>query len=275
MMPPMTARFRAPGYDLAATLDCGQFFRAAPLADGSWRVVTHGRILRAWTEADDLVVEGWDPASARRFFGVDAGPLPPSGDPAVDSAREISPGLHLLRQDPWECTAAFIASQVSNIPRISRNLADISEAFGRTIRPGEPRAFPRPAELGTEADLRAIGLGFRARYLAVAAARGEEYYARLDGLPLDDVRAALLALPGVAEKVADCIALFGCGCGEAFPIDTWIRRAVHARFRRGSDDELRRWARGRFGERAGLVQQHLFVWARANLRTTGAAAGPA
>ena len=42
-------------------------------------------------------------------------------------------GLRLLRQDPWECLVSFVCSSVSNIPRISRTLQAVAEAYGEPV----------------------------------------------------------------------------------------------------------------------------------------------
>lgn len=259
----MTLRLHAPGIDLALTLESGQFFRARALGGGWWRIPTHGRCLEASQDGDTLVVEGAEANFARAFFALDEEPAGPPRDPRVRPALDAARGLRILRQEPWECIAAFITSQVSNIPRISRNVEDMAEAFGRALGPGLPRAFPRPEELGTEADLRALGLGFRARYLVAAAAWAREVGTeRVAGLATDELLGALQRIPGIAAKVADCIALFAYGRREVFPVDTWIRQAVTALAGRMTDARARQWGRERFGANAGFVQQALFVWAR-------------
>ena len=40
----------------------------------------------------------------------------------------------------------------------------------------------------------------------------------------------LMTVYGVGEKVAACVALFGFGNLEAFPIDVWMKRAIDEYF---------------------------------------------
>ena len=35
-----------------------------------------------------------------------------------------------------------------------------------------------------------------------------------------------MTIKGVGEKVADCVCLFSLGFFEAFPVDTWIKKAM-------------------------------------------------
>src|SRR5207244_924058 len=94
--------------------------------------------------------------------------------------------------------------------------------------------------------------------------------------------AALLELPGIGRKVADCILLFALDKWEAFPVDVWIRRAMcrlYARpLRSGvppaaegaamSDREYRAlagFAWRRWGAVAGWAQEYLYCAARTGL----------
>jgi N-glycosylase/DNA lyase len=110
--------------------------------------------------------------------------------------------------------------------------------------------------------LRSTGLGFRAPYLARSARRVAApgfSWSALRALPYEEARAALVELPGVGPKIADCTLLFGLGRLEAYPVDRWIRRATLelAARRRAKDEELSRGA-ARFGPGRGYLQQIIF-----------------
>ncbi len=82
-------------------------------------------------------------------------------------------GMRLLRQEPWECLVEFICSATSNIPRIANNMESMANAYGTpvTLRGETRNTFPSPQQLADagEMALRKLALGFRAKYLAVAA----------------------------------------------------------------------------------------------------------
>ena len=66
----------------------------------------------------------------------------------------------------------------------------------------------------TEADLRNCKMGYRAKYLlgrAQMIAGGEIVLGALQHLPYSEAQTALLQLPGIGPKVADCILLFAYG----------------------------------------------------------------
>jgi hypothetical protein len=126
-------------------------------------------------------------------------------------------GLRLVRQEPWECLASFICSSTKQIVQIEQIVGLLSQKFGPPLPlpPGiqSAGAFPTVERLAaaSEAELRACKLGFRAPYLSGTArklAAGEVDLSRLGGRPLEEAREALLTLPGVGAKIADCVLLF-------------------------------------------------------------------
>lgn len=179
------------------------------------------------------------------------------------------PGLRVLRQEPWECLIAFICSANSNIPRIAQTMEKLASHYGNSIQmEGEVRhAFPTPQQLAAagEAELRKLGLGFRAPYVAKAAlrvAQGELDLESLIKLPYAEAKARLIECAGIGPKVSDCIAVFSLEKLEAFPIDVWVRRALGEWYFPGQkvppDRILLEWAHQHFGRYAGYAQQYLF-----------------
>ena len=211
---------------------------------GGHRVGTRGRSL-----ALEVRGEALDEPALARYFRLDE-------DPAVHltHAEELRSlpgfeallGLRLLRQDPWETLASFICSAAANIRKITSCVEGMADAWGDPIEGSSRRAFPHAEAIARvrEADLRALGLGFRAPYLrdtARAIVRGRDWsWDRLRHEPIDRARERLASLPGVGPKIADCVLLFGLDRLEAYPVDRWIRRAtleLSAR-RRANDAEL-------------------------------------
>jgi hypothetical protein len=92
-------------------------------------------------------------------------------------------------------------------------------------------AFPTLQQLAaaTEDELRALGFGYRARFIVGAVedllARpggGEAWLRGLRCLPAAEAAAALEELPGVGPKVAACVALFSLDKHDAIPVDTHV-----------------------------------------------------
>ena len=204
-------------------------------------------------------------------------------DERISAAVDRYHGLRIARQDPWECLVTFICSANSNIPRIATNVRDMAITFGRTLDLGveEHHAFPTPdavADAG-ETALRALGLGFRAKYVASAAkivASGDVDLFALREASYDEALETLVALPGVGDKVANCVMLFSLDKLDAFPVDVWIHRALVDWYPdEGANGKplpraaMRSWAQERFKPYAGYANQYLFHDRRLQGRKSG------
>lgn len=269
-------RLNVEPFDLQQTLDGGQAFRWYEAGDGVFqgvlgsRVVTIGRdgttvsadrtkgidfeALRR--EVEDYLVTTADVARLRTLL---------SGEPGFGRDIVELPLIRVMRQEPWECLVSFICSQNSNIPRIKQMVAAVARS-GRRIGP-EDWAFelPRPdvvADAG-EARLREVGLGYRAKHLALTAEMlaNSSDVGELRHASYHDAKEALMELPGVGPKVADCVLAYSLDKGEAFPVDVHVRRAAIRLYDLDEDiknDAVGEWARDRFGEYAAWAQLYMF-----------------
>ena len=190
--------------------------------------------------------------------------------PQARRAIELFPGLRVLNQPAWEALISFILSANNNVGRIRGLVAALSERYGEACDTeyGTLYSFPTPERLASasEAELRGLKVGYRAPFLIETARRVCEGFPldALCGLPYAEAHKALTTLPGVGDKVADCVLLFGCGHTSAFPVDVWVERLLCSWFEteRRSRAAMCREARERLGEHAGLMQQFLFHAAR-------------
>jgi N-glycosylase/DNA lyase len=114
------------------------------------------------------------------------------------------------------------------------------------------------------------GLGFRGRSMAAAAAivcanGGAHWVRSLRQASYGDAKAQLVTMPGVGEKIADCVCLFSLDKDDAVPIDVHMARVARTLFEDMPAsltpksyavvaDEYRR----RFGTKAGWAQQYLY-----------------
>lgn len=291
-------------YDLAATLNSGQAFRWEE-RDGWWEGVIGRRWVRLKTETHPPGGEGTGEGNSIRsprpcvLFAETATPVSdwrwltgylrweedlaavlagfPADAPMCEAVAACR-GLRLLRQEPWECLASFILSSTKQIRQIRQIVARLCEQFGEQLAVpkghGPVYSFPSAGRIAAaaEAELRACKMGFRAPNLRAAAGMVAAGAVDLDGLsarPLDEARAALMTLPGVGRKIADCVLLFGCGFPGAFPVDVWVMKALRRLYfpgRRVSLERLRQFAGGHFGPQAGYAQQYLFHYARVHVK---------
>lgn len=182
-------------------------------------------------------------------------------DAYLTRAAEAANGMTILHQPTWEAMASFLISQNNNIPRIKAIVAKLCQRWGHlvtTLDGDNYYTFPEPGLLCDVADLEGLGLGYRDKYLAAlaqAVTAGPLHLPTLEGMDYTRAKAALKAVPGVGEKVANCMLLYGLGHLEAFPVDTWIRRVLDREFPDGFPME-------RYDGFGGLVQQLIFYYER-------------
>ena len=270
-------------FDLAESLESGQAHRWRRLHDGWYSGVLGDRLLHLrqipdgveYRVAGNPVGSGGDDTDTllRAYFrlddDIDAIYREICRDRRVAAMVQRYPGLRILRQEPWECTVAFICSATSNIPRIHQNMEAMADRLGEPLElAGEVRhTFPSAERLASAGEtlLRELGLGFRAPYVAAAARRvcdGELDLDALIRLPYPETKARLMDCYGIGAKIADCIAVFSLEKLEAFPVDVWVRRALAEWYfpmqKKPPDRVMVQWAQEHFGRYAGYSQQYLF-----------------
>ena len=193
--------------------------------------------------------------------------------PLLRRAFDAYRGMRLVRDPPFESLISFICSAQMRVGRIHGMQQALRESFGQPVEfDGRTyHAYPTPETLAnaTEADLRELGLGYRAPYVQRSAelvASGELDPADAVGRPYEEAREFLTGFVGVGQKVADCVLLFSLGYLEAVPLDTWIRTTIEEYYpdcERGSYEETSRAIRETFGgEYAGYAQTYVFHYLR-------------
>lgn len=250
------------------TFTCGQCFRWQPQPDGSFLGVVRGKAARVWEQDGALCVTGtradfdslW-----RAYFDCDTDYAAICSSFAVDdftaSAAQFGAGIRILQQEPWEALCTFILSQCNNIPRITGIVQRLCEQWGNPFcfEGKTVYAFPAPEVLAplTPEAFAPLRAGYRAPYLIAAAQAvqaGTLCFDSLRALPADDARREIMRLRGVGRKVADCFLLFGLHKLDAFPVDTWMKKA--AAYYGG---DMKRFIDSPY---AGVYQQYFFYYVR-------------
>jgi N-glycosylase/DNA lyase len=256
-------------FDLQQTFDCGQCFRWNPAGDDAYIGVARGRAARIRRDGESVFITGttedfvsvWqdyfdlgrDYASIRQHVSV---------DDYMTAAAAFGAGIRILQQDPWEALCSFILSQCNNIPRIKKITEQLCRMYGEPIsfENSVYYSFPAPERIAllSPEDLAPCRCGYRAESVLGAARAVSDGSLDLEqlaqGTP-EDALASLKKLRGIGDKVASCVILFGLHMLDAFPIDTWIRKAIDAQYGKGFDPYV-------FSPYAGIAQQYMFYYAR-------------
>lgn len=258
-------------FDLQKIAQSGQCFRLNAGKEG-YTLLAHGHVLRLRNTPDGCEAD-CSQAEYEAFWNGyfdlerDYSEIRRAADPKdsfLQRALSYGWGIRILWQDPWEMLVSFIISQRKNIPAIKACVETLCTRYGEPIESQGQRfhAFPSAERLAAleERCFLECSLGYRAKYVRAAAqmvASGTLNLGEIGLLPDDALMNALLGVPGVGEKVANCVMLFGYQRLSRFPRDVWINRIVEQEY--GGE-----FPAMRYPDTAGVLQQYLFYYARSS-----------
>jgi len=268
-------------FNIQQIAESGQCFRMDPIAEGRYAVVAFGRYLEIQQlEEEKLLLSCGEKEFHdlwKHYFDLefDYGPLvarlSEGADAFLREAVLFGQGLRILRQEPFEALISFLISQNKNIPAIKRSVqllcqqyGELSEWASASGRRVSYFTFPTPEVLAAAdpEDLRRTGVGYRDVFIIKTAqliADGTVDLEASKHLPGPEAIARLKSLPGVGDKVANCVSLFGLHHLDGCPVDVWIARAMDEVYSGCFD-----WTQ--YTGYCGVVQQYLFYYMRSNYR---------
>ncbi|MEG2037518.1 MAG: DNA glycosylase [Ruthenibacterium sp.] len=257
-------------FDIEKIADSGQCFRLTQATPGRFVLIAHGRVLFVEDAPKGAVLHCCEEdyqAIWRNYFDMDCNykgfrAAVPKEDAFLTNAVRHGCGIRILQQDPWEMLVTFIISQRKNIPAIKRAVELLCEKAGERLLIGEQTYFAFPCAARVAAmppeTLAACALGYRTAYLRAAAQRVASGALDLEGLKQADDSAllnALMSVPGVGPKIANCVMLFGYHRLSGFPRDVWINRVIEQEYH--GEFPLARYAGFE-----GVMQQYMFFYGR-------------
>ena len=266
--------------------DCGQCFRWNLEEDGSYTGIFGNNVLNVNKKQKEIIVSGICDGNIKeictQYFDLDRDyekikKTLSKIDNNLKQSSEYGSGIRILNQDLWEMIISFIISANNNIPRIKGIIERMSKKYGKEIEFNGKKyyTFPTKEELSkaTISDLRALGMGFRDKYIYKTTQKINSKEVDLEKIKdmnnTKEIREELLKLPGVGPKVADCILLFSTlNRYDVFPIDVWVRRVMNELYIHNKDEkkvskrEIEKIAIDKFGPLQGFAQQYLFYWKR-------------
>ena len=270
--------------------ECGQCFRWNVQKNGSYTGVFRNNVINVKQENDTIIFSGVCDGNieeiCKEYFDLetDYSEIKSKLASIDDNLKQgicYGEGIRILKQDLWETIISFIISANNNIPRIKKIIERISEKYGNKLElEGDIYySFPTVEQLSkaTVQDLRELGLGFRDKRVYETTRLVLNKQIDLEYLEsITDsncLREELNKLPGVGDKVADCIMLFAMKRFEVFPIDVWVRRVMNDLYIKSDDEskvnkkDIRNLAESKYGNLAGIAQQYLFYWKREEDKT--------
>jgi N-glycosylase/DNA lyase len=191
-------------------------------------------------------------------------------------------GLRILEQDPFQCLISFIVSSNSNIQKIKSSLEKISKKFGDRVEfeNQEFFLFPKSEKLAKASinEIKSCGVGYRAKFIKDASITiflKKIDFEHLKKSNYQNAKKEICKIPGVGNKVADCVLLFSLNKLESFPLDRWMIRILEKYYSNKFQIETKTITEkqyeilhekivNHFGPYAGYAQQFLFKMEREN-----------
>lgn len=263
-------------FNLKYTLECGQCFRWNMIEENVYIGVIEDRVIKIkqeenmlyiWSDKkedlEQVVKEYFD---LRRDYALLESKIA-KVDKFVKSALNYSSGIRILSQPLFETYISYIISANNNIKRISKSVNDISKMYGKKVlfEGEEYYLFPTLEEMSkcTVEELLRCGLGFRAKYVVhniEVLNENENMLLDVKNMQTAEAKKRLMDFMGIGPKVADCILLFSLKRGEVFPVDVWVKRIMEKLYFKKNTplSKIANFAAEKYGEDAGIIQQHLF-----------------
>ena len=205
-----------------------------------------------------------------------------SKDETVKKSIKQYEGLRIFKQDPFQCMISFIISSNSNIQKIKNSLEKISKKFGKKVKIQNKEffLFPKPEKLANASieEIKKCGVGYRAPFIKQASKMiilKKINFKYLEKCDYEEAKKNICVIPGIGNKVADCILLFSLNKLEAFPLDTWMIKILEKYYSNQFNIETKTITKKQyqilhekivnyFGPYCGYAQQFLFKMEREN-----------
>lgn len=285
-MKEQTYEINVASFEPKQVFECGQCFRWDREEDGSYTGIFDNNVINVKKVEEQIKFIGFCNGDIKKvcnkYFDLERDyetikKTLSAVDESVKKSISYGSGIRLLNQDLWETIISFIISANNNIPRIKKIIGNLSKKYGNIITWKDKTyyTFPTAKELKnvTLQEYREAGLGFRDKYILEAVRRVNSGEFRLEELcniqDTEELRQRLMELPGVGEKVADCVLLFSdLKRLEAFPIDVWVKRVMKELYFPNIEEkdldkrQIKELAYKKYKNMAGIAQQYLFYWKR-------------
>ena len=266
--------------------ECGQAFRWQKLDEEAYRFIFRDMVLEAHATDDAIEIIGdfRDEKDILNYFDLNTDydaikKTLSANDEVIRKAIDFGSGMRILKQDPFETYISFIISANNQIKNIKNTIKKLSQMYGEKLNnpfdEEEYYAFPSPLALSNAKpeDIKEYArAGFRSERIVIASKMVQEGIINFEELKeksVDDIRKTLLEVPGIGEKVFQCILLFGLGRTDSFPVDVWVKRVMEELYYSGEERNkklIQEDGMKRFGDLSGYAQQYLFYYMRENYK---------
>lgn len=268
--------FSSEFFNATDTLECGQIFRFEKKQEG-YLVISRDKACLVKTVGESTIItcNESDEGYFTNYFDLNTNYANiynlalNSKFEVLKKSCQLGKGVRILRQDSQEMLYSFLISQNNNIPRIKSIIGKLCEKLGdkKTFLNYEYYAFPTFEKLVCQNEdfYKQLGFGYRAEYMRYLSSELKNgLMNELKNCNANQVKARLLKIKGIGEKVANCACLFGFYKTDSFPVDTWIEKIYREDFngQLTNPKKITQYFESTFKENSGYFQQYLFYYKR-------------
>jgi 3-methyladenine DNA glycosylase/8-oxoguanine DNA glycosylase len=222
--------FYVKDFELQKTIESGQIFHYKKVDNDTYLVATGKKALLVKQKGKKLYFSGASKEEIKNVFGLNDDlnkiykEITKNGKDKIliDAIKKFF-GTRIMQQDPFECLISYILSINSNIPRIKKNVEDLCAKYGEEVRINSYSinlfpSFERLKDVSLE-ELEKLRFGFRAKFIkqTISLLPKIDLYS-LQNKNFEEAKKELISLPGVGEKVAECVLLYSFKRSKLFQL---------------------------------------------------------
>ncbi len=181
-------------------------------------------------------------------------------------------GLRVIKQPHFPCLVSFLLSATTTVRNTQAARRNISKAYGNLIYHDKEEnrsfySFPSFTILRdiSEQELRLQKTGFRAKYIHESLQNiSIDEIKELESKSYQNAKDRLMKLPGIGEKIADCILLYSYHFDNVYPTDTWVKKFTKSLYltKSATENQIREFGMHYFNGYAGWAQLFLYIYFR-------------
>ena len=267
-------KLKVNNFNLKNTITCGQIFRFEEESDNSYTVILSDRVINIKQDKDEIIVDSNKLDNleevVKDYFDLNydyesINNILIKNNPELKEIISFSNGLKMINEPKEEVIISYILSSNNKVSQIKKALDNISNAYGEEVIFNDKKyyLFPKLDKLKNVSisTFRELKAGFRDKYIYDFVHSNFDIN-KIDAMSSEDSLEYLKNNPGIGDKVASCILLFGFHRFDVFPIDTWVKKYMKEEYNITDVKKIKQFTKDKYKEYSGLVIQYMFNYKR-------------
>ena len=270
----MYMKLNIKNFNLKDTITCGQIFRFEEESDNSYTVLLPDRVINIKQDKDEITIDSNKLDNlenvVKNYFDLNydyesINNMLIKTNPELENIINYSKGLKIINEPKEEVIISYILSSNNKVSQIKNALDNISNAYGEEVIFNNKKyyLFPKLDKLMNVSisRFRELKTGFRDKYLYNFIHSNFDIN-KINSMSSEESLEYLKTNPGIGDKVASCILLFGFHRFDVFPIDTWVKKYMNDEYNITDIKKIKQFTKDKYREYSGLVIQYMFNYKR-------------